>query len=408
MEDLREYDGELESLFTRFRSVQTGSFASAYKPGLERMNAFSELLGHPERKFSSIHVAGTNGKGSVSSMLASVYMAKGCKTGLYTSPHILDFRERMKVDGNLPPKDWVLSFIRRYKADFERLDLSFFDITTGMAFSWFASEGCDEAIVEVGMGGRLDSTNIILPQLCIVTSIGLDHCEWLGGTLEEIAAEKAGIFKEGVPAVIGQTLPQTAPVFRSMAKGPLYFAEDHPVPEDLLSGMDLRGEYQRANLRTVLTALDVLGVEADRQALAHTAERTGLRGRWEKLGENPEIICDIGHNAPALEHNFRQLEASGKPLRIVYAVMADKDLDAIMPLMPVDAEYYFATPSTPRALPSQEILRRYSAFRGTDSGMSAFPDVPSAVKAALEQADTNDLIYIGGSTFAVADAVKIL
>lgn len=408
-----KYNSEVEALFRRFPSVQNVPFGDAYKPGLERMEQFCTLLGHPERRFESIHVAGTNGKGSVSSLLASSLMAKGYRTGLYTSPHLLDFRERMKVDGKIPSKEWVYDFLQKWKPDFERLSLSFFEITTGMAFEFFASCGCDIAVVEVGLGGRLDSTNVIMPRLSIVTSIGLDHTAYLGDTLEAIAGEKAGIFKEGVPALVGEKNPVTEPVFRSVAKGPLYFAEDCNPPgwEDkdlILSRMDLRGEYQEANLRTVLTALWVLGLEPDCSALENAASRTGLHGRWEMLGEHPRIICDIGHNAHALSRNFAQLEneAAGRIPIIVYAVMADKDLDSIMPLMPRRAKYLFVTPSTPRALPSEDILNAVAAFRGSSEGLEAYPDTASGVERALSLAGKDDLIYIGGSTFAVADALK--
>ncbi|MBR1574143.1 MAG: bifunctional folylpolyglutamate synthase/dihydrofolate synthase [Bacteroidales bacterium] len=413
MVDQVKYEAEIQALFQRFPSVQQVPFGDAYKPGLAGMEAFAQVLGQPHRHFRSIHVAGTNGKGSVSSMLASVLMANGYKTGLYTSPHLLDFRERMKVDGQVPSREWVYDFICRYRADFERLHLSFFEITTGMAFRWFADQGCDWAVVEVGLGGRLDSTNIILPELAVVTSIGLDHMAYLGNTLSEIAGEKAGIFKEGIPAVVGEVLPETEPVFRAKARGPLVFAQRTEPPlwekKDLiLSRMDLHGAYQEDNLRTVLAALDILGITPDEAALEHTAARTGLRGRWEQLSDHPLILCDIGHNAHALRRNFAQLEAMGRPMRIVYAVMADKDLSAILPLMPAQASYYFATPDTARALPAERILEAVAAFRGSRAHLSAWPSVAAALQAAREDIPENAVIYIGGSTFAVADAIKAL
>ena len=307
-----KYEEKLSAIFSRFPSVQTSRFADAYKPGLDHMRQFAAILGNPQEQYRTIHVAGTNGKGSVSSMLSSVLMAKGCRTGLYTSPHLVDFRERMKVDGKMPPEEWVYDFLVEYGSVFESLDLSFFEITTGMVLKWFARMQCEWAVVEVGLGGRLDSTNIITPELCVITSIGLDHCALLGNTLAEIAAEKAGIFKEDVPAVIGEVLPETLPVFLDKALGPLYFAD--PSGADLPEGMDLRGDCQRKNLATVLKALEVLGIEPDMEAIKHTAERTGLRGRWEKLRDNPLVICDIGHNAAALGPNFRQLESLGRPM----------------------------------------------------------------------------------------------
>ena len=399
-----KYEEKLSAIFSRFPSVQTSRFADAYKPGLDHMRQFAAILGNPQEQYRTIHVAGTNGKGSVSSMLSSVLMAKGCRTGLYTSPHLVDFRERMKVDGKMPPEEWVYDFLVEYGSVFESLDLSFFEITTGMALKWFARMQCDWAVVEVGLGGRLDSTNIITPELCVITSIGLDHCALLGNTLAEIAAEKAGIFKEDVPAVIGEVLPETLPVFLDKALGPLYFAD--PRGADLPEGMDLRGDCQRKNLATVLKALEVLGIEPDMEAIAHTAERTGLRGRWEKLCDNPLVICDIGHNAAALGPNFRQLESLGRPMTIIYAVMADKDLDAIIPLMPTDAKYIFVTPPTPRALPAEQILERVMGVMDGCPRFRAIPDVARAIAVALEESAPGDVIYIGGSTFAVTEAVK--
>ncbi len=403
-----KYEEKLSAIFSRFPSVQTSRFADAYKPGLDHMRQFAAILGNPQEQYRTIHVAGTNGKGSVSSMLSSVLMAKGCRTGLYTSPHLVDFRERMKVDGKMPPEEWVYDFLTEYGSVFESLDLSFFEITTGMALKWFARMQCDWAVVEVGLGGRLDSTNIITPELCVITSIGLDHCALLGNTLAEIAAEKAGIFKEDVPAVIGEVLPETLPVFLDKALGPLYFAD--PRGADLPEGMDLRGDCQRKNLATVLKALEVLGIEPDMEAIKHTAERTGLRGRWEKLRDNPLVICDIGHNAAALGPNFRQLESLGRPMTIIYAVMADKDLDAIIPLMPTDAKYIFVTPPTPRALPAEQILQRVEGVMGgkgvRNARLRAIPDVARAIAVALEESAPGDVIYIGGSTFAVTEAVK--
>ncbi|MBR6246919.1 MAG: bifunctional folylpolyglutamate synthase/dihydrofolate synthase, partial [Bacteroidales bacterium] len=263
-----KYEEKLSAIFSRFPSVQTSRFADAYKPGLDHMRQFAAILGNPQEQYRTIHVAGTNGKGSVSSMLSSVLMAKGCRTGLYTSPHLVDFRERMKVDGKMPPEEWVYDFLVEYGSVFESLDLSFFEITTGMALRWFAQMQCEWAVVEVGLGGRLDSTNIITPELCVITSIGLDHCALLGSTIAEIAAEKAGIFKEDVPAVIGEVLPETLPVFLDKALGPLYFAD--PRGTDLPEGMDLRGDCQRKNLATVLKALEVLGIEPDMEAIKHT------------------------------------------------------------------------------------------------------------------------------------------
>lgn len=416
---------EVEALFKRFPSVQNVPFADAYKPGLDRMMAFDELLGHPSGAFKTIHIAGTNGKGSVANMLAANLAASGYKTGLYTSPHILDFRERMRIkDGSstvsMVPEDYVLDFIQRYRPDFERLSLSFFEITTGMAFKWFADCGVDWAVVEVGLGGRLDSTNIITPELSVITSIGLDHCALLGNTLAEIAAEKAGIIKPGVPVVVGHRDPETDPVFVARAADSgsrLVFAASDPLPalqQKLLTEMDLQGRCQAENLGTVAAALSELGIPLHPDAIAHTAVLMDFHGRWEKLSDEPLVICDIGHNPPALKENFAQLRemlrAGYSDLIIVYAVMADKDLGSILPLMPPEASYIFTTPKTARALPAEEIAVKFERFFApARPKFSVVPDVAEAVQEALAQmaACPKPIIYIGGSTFAVAEALPV-
>ncbi len=400
-----QYNRLLEELYNRHPSVQnTGFTAGAYKPGLAGMERFDAALGHPARQFRSIHVAGTNGKGSVSSMLAAALSATGLRVGLYTSPHLVDFRERIKLvepDGwSMIPREEVFRFLTENELE----GLSFFEITTGLAFWWFAAQQVDVAVIEVGLGGRLDSTNILTPELAVVTSIGLDHCALLGNTRGAIAAEKAGIFKPGVPALCGQRDDETAPVFEARASVvpcPLFFAEDFDVE---LFDTDLTGPCQAANLRTALAALELLGVEPDREALAHTAARTGLRGRWERLCENPEVICDIGHNPPALEINFRRLRESGRPLLIVFGIMADKDLDGIKPLLPRDARYFLVAPKGERALPADRLAARLAGFDCTVCG-----DVQDGVRQALEAARSTPgcLLYIGGSNFVVAEAVGL-
>ena len=416
---------EVEALFKRFPSVQNVPFGDAYKPGLDRMMAFDELLGHPSGAFKTIHIAGTNGKGSVANMLAANLAASGYKIGLYTSPHILDFRERMRIkDGSstvsMVPEDYVLDFIQRYRPDFERLSLSFFEITTGMAFKWFADCGVDWAVVEVGLGGRLDSTNIITPELSVITSIGLDHCALLGNTLAEIAAEKAGIIKPGVPVVVGHRDPETDPVFVARAADAgsrLVFAASEPLPalqQKLLTEMDLQGRCQAENLGTVAAALSELGIPLHPDAIAHTAVLMDFHGRWEKLSDEPLVICDIGHNPPALKENFAQLRemlhAGYSDLIIVYAVMADKDLGSILPLMPPEASYIFTTPKTARALPAEEIAVKFERFFApARPKFSVVPDVAEAVQEALAQmaACPKPIIYIGGSTFALAEALPV-
>lgn len=471
--DMEKYNSLINDIFQRFPSVQTSSFNDAYKPGLQHMTDFNNLLGNPDKKYRTIHVAGTNGKGSVANMLSSVLAGAGLKVGLYTSPHIIDFRERMRVvDGSarrqqpdseinkaeLVSKEYVYDFLEKWSGMFDKMELSFFEITTGLAFKWFEDQNVDIAVIEVGLGGRLDSTNIITPELSIVTSIGLDHCDLLGDTLEKIAFEKAGIFKKGVPALVGETRPETEPVFRArfvevnanvtsaltQTKTALTFA-DQTEPSlwymsgDLLRLMDLQGEYQSRNLRTVMAALDILrdlwavpgdpeswkGV-ADRlldkvnvaDSLIHTALRMDFHGRWERLSTNPDVICDIGHNAPALTYNFGQLKEyleTGRytSLIMVYGVMADKNFDAIMPLFPENATWIFTTPQTKRSDPASDIKGRYAAFCEKHGRMAnrlyVQDSVRNAVAMALKTAAAyggNPLVYIGGSTFVVSEAVS--
>jgi dihydrofolate synthase/folylpolyglutamate synthase len=440
------YRALLDEIFRRFPSVQKTAFATAYKPGLAGMEAFCEALGHPERAFKSVHVAGTNGKGSVAALLASALAGAGIRTGLYTSPHLLDFRERARiVSGDtfeLVPKSYVFDFLTAWEPYFIEHGLSFFEITTGLAFKWFADSGVPVAVIETGLGGLRDSTNVITPELSVVTTIGLDHCAQLGDTLEAIAGEKAGIFKPGVPALVGESNPETDPVFDDEAwmTCPLTFA-DKVRPslwhrrQEILRKMDLQADVQEKNLRTVLAAIDILKGIPGFKALADTegvlggitraARRTGFRGRWERLSDLPFVICDIGHNPQALTYNFNQLrryveEGRCSSLIIVYGIMADKDLDAIIPLMPADATYIFTAPATDRALPAAEILQRYTAA-GRGRAYAA-ETVRQAVQMALGLAQTLSgqtnrsasaakpvppLVFIGGSAFVVAEALPL-
>ena len=439
---MKDYDRIIKSLFERHQSVQNAGFTSdSYKPGLDRIRNLDRRMGRPSEHLRFIHVAGTNGKGSVSSMLAASLAGSGYRVGLFTSPHLLDFRERIKIveDGgcSLIPRECVLEFLEK----FDSPELSFFEITTGMALWYFQRCDVDVAVLEVGLGGLLDSTNIVTPEIAIVTSIGLDHCALLGGTRALIAGQKAGIFKSGVPAVVGERDDETAPVFEAAAASvhcPLFFA-DQILPSgqnDTFSGqndtfsssvilseakdlialasqMDLRGEWQQKNLRTVLCALDLLGEDPDYEAIAHAAAITGLRGRWETVAESPLTIADIGHNPAALKVNFARLEemmASGDydKLIIVYGIMADKDLDSIVPMMPRGAEYFFAAPDTPRALPAAEILRRFQIPGQDGVDAQACESVADAVQKAVAAATPQSLIYVGGSAFMVADYLKLL
>ena len=422
----KTYQERLEELFRQSPSVQTAGFGTdSYKPGLEGMRALDDVLGHPWKAYPCIHVAGTNGKGSVCSMLASALSAAGLKVGLYTSPHLLDFRERIKVvreAAEMISKEGVWTFLEDYAGALE--GRSFFEVTTAMALWWFARQQVDAAVIEVGLGGRLDSTNIITPVLSVVTSIGLDHCALLGDTRAEIAGEKAGIFKPGVPALVGYSDEETAPVFRGTAArtgSPLFFADAlRPLETEPL---DLQGPCQEENLRTVRCALDLLAredhavgralrgcsLEKMRTGWAHAALRTGLHGRWERVWQTPEVICDIGHNPPALRHNFQRLQGLHRPLFIVYGIMADKDLEGIAPLMPPKARYYLTAPATPRALPEGTLSARLRNLR-PDLETETVPGVAEAVRKAMRDAanQPDALIYAGGSTFVVAEVMAAL
>ncbi len=401
------YNSRIDELFARSPSVQNAGFtAGAYKPGLEGMMKFDSSIGKPWKKFKCIHVAGTNGKGSVSSMIAASLSALGFRVGLYTSPHLLDFRERMKIVGEgMIGREEVWEFLDTYDCD----GLSFFEITTGMAFWWFAGKQLDYAVIEVGLGGRLDSTNIITPALSVITSIGLDHCALLGGTRSAIASEKAGIFKKDVPALVWGHDSETDTVFESKASDagcPLFFA-DIESAGGIIS--DLTGEYQQGNIATAIKALDILGFplcDVVLDALKHTAERTGLRGRWEKLCLNPLTICDIGHNPAALKVNFSSLEKSGRPLVIVYGVMADKDIGSIIPLMPACAHYILVAPEIPRAMKVDELFDRIKSVR-PELDTERAGSVREGIEQARRYAGPDSIIYIGGSTFVVCEALPL-
>ncbi len=414
------YEEKIEKLFTRTPSFQNVG-AAAYKPGLDTMLQFDSLLGNPGRGLRCIHIAGTNGKGSVSSFLATALSGGGRRIGLYTSPHLVDFRERIKIVSEngfeMIPREAVEEFLDTCDNFIESRQPSFFEITTAMAFRYFASVGVDLAVVECGLGGRLDSTNIVTPLLSIITNIGLEHCAFLGDTLGKIASEKAGIIKPGVPVVVGEINPETRPVFEKAAaeRGcDLVFA---PEIDCRLSadGLDLPGGYQRQNLATVAAALDILrsryGIVADTSRLLRTAHLTGLRGRWEKLSSRPDIICDIGHNAHGLRQVFDQLRKVTPEYRhiyIVFGVVSDKDVEAIAPLMikpDGKVSYIFTQPSTQRAMPVAELAARLAPY-----GICGreIPAVADALAIAKKEAAAEDLIFVGGSNFTVSDAVGYL
>ena len=385
--------------------------AGAYKEGMENTWALDEHFGHPHRSFRSIHIAGTNGKGSCSHTLAAILQEAGYKVGLYTSPHLIDFRERIRVNGQPVPEAYVIRFVEEERAFFEPLHPSFFELTTAMAFRYFAEEKVDVAVVEVGLGGRLDCTNIIRPDLCIITNISLDHVQFLGDTLEKIAGEKAGIIKPGIPVVIGETTPETRPVFQKKAEevgAPIHFAEEevkevHPDWE-----YELKGLYQEKNRRTLWAALPLLQEggyqisESDIQAgFAHVVELTGLMGRWQKLQEHPTVVCDTGHNVGGIQYIAEQLRRQVfRQLHIVIGMVNDKDVRGVLALLPREATYYFTQASVKRALPAGQ-LARLAAEAGLQG--TCYPDVPSAVRAAQKESLPEDFIFVGGSSFIVAD-----
>ncbi|MBB4803789.1 dihydrofolate synthase/folylpolyglutamate synthase [Flavobacterium nitrogenifigens] len=383
--------------------------ASAYKEDLTNIKLLAEHLGNPQKQLRCIHVAGTNGKGSTSHMLSSVLQEAGYKVGLYTSPHLKDFRERIKINGQEISEEFVIEFIAKHKSFFEANDMSFFEMTVGLAFDYFASEKTDIAIIEVGLGGRLDATNIITPLVSVITNIGLDHTQFLGNTLEAIAGEKAGIIKPNVPVVIGEYTSETKPVFLAKAEesnAPIYLASDL-IDQIYLS--DLIGDYQFHNKKTVQQTISILNNETDfkvsaeqlKEGLLHVVKNTGLQGRWQQLGENPKIICDTAHNKHGLSVVMNQLQHEKyEKLHIVLGVVNDKDLDSILPLFPKEAQYYFCHPDSSRALPA-ETLQKASQNFGLIG--EKYDSVAIAFAEAKKNASENDFIYVGGSTFVVAE-----
>jgi len=441
--DALAYEDMISGLFQRFQSFQSAG-KDAYKPGLDRMEFLDQMAGHPHKKYKTIHIAGTNGKGSVSNMLASVLASTGLRVGLYTSPHILDFRERMRIlDGEGPvemiSREEVWDYVQKWNETFDNLGLSFFEITTSMAFDWFAARKVDIAVIECGLGGRMDSTNIITPELSVITNIGLDHCDILGETLPEIAFEKAGIIKPRIPVVIGEggleidvvferkvlytNLPE--PEFmgdRSRIMGLLKSAEKQTPSawtraDEILAAMDLQGSYQRKNLRTVMTAFDALGIEmtdAVVSAIEHTAARMDFHGRWERLSTEPLTLCDIGHNAHGLKYNFGQLadmKAAGKyeDLILVYGSVSDKDVDAVLRLLPSFATIIFTAANSHRAMSAKELEARFAALGLGAKATFSCDKVADAVALARDLAARSalPLIYIGGSTYVVSEAVRL-
>ena len=403
----------------------------AYKAGLENTYLLDKYFNHPHRQFRTIHIAGTNGKGSCSHTLAAILQSAGYKTGLYTSPHLIDFRERIRVNGIPVSKEYVIDFVEKHRAFFEPLHPSFFELTTAMAFHYFAQSQVDVAIIEVGLGGRIDCTNIICPDLCVITNISFDHIQFLGNTLAKIATEKAGIIKEKTPVVIGETTPETKPIFTTRAKevnAPIYFAEEeqllhsssinekgkriYQTTDYLNLEGELEGLCQLKNTNTLLSAIRLLKqagyqlTESNiRKGFSQVCELTGLMGRWQKLESEPTLICDTGHNVGGISYIIEQLEHQKyERLHIVIGMVNDKDIDGVLSLMPQDAFYFFTQASVERAMPVEDFAVK--AMRHGLSG-TLCDTVQDAVEKALRRARENDLIFIGGSTFIVADALPL-
>ena len=405
--------------------------STAYKEGLENIEALLEIVGHPERKFKSIHIAGTNGKGSVAHLTSSYCQERGLKTGLFTSPHLVDFRERIRIDGTMIDESDVLRFFNAYKRQFDELEPSFFEMTTTLAFWYFAEQKVDIAVVEVGLGGRLDATNVLNPILSIITNISLEHTQLLGNTIAKIAFQKAGIIKQDVPVVIGEFHPESFPVFTDIAlqrNAPLFLAEENYTIEGTLLDcnildvqgvtlyehvrMPLLGEYQRKNLKTFLQAVEIIEqlmpvdkdvtVEAIQKVVTHT----DFMGRWQILCHQPLTICDVGHNLGGLTITMKQLDALNcRQLRVVYGMVADKDIDHILPLLPRKAKYYVCKAAIERALPAAELAEKMQAL-GLDCAI--YTSVSQALSAAQGDAEPEDVIFIGGSCFVVGEALATL
>jgi dihydrofolate synthase/folylpolyglutamate synthase len=402
------YPETLNWLFNQLPMYQLQG-ASAYKKDLTNVHLLMDYLGHPEKKLQCIHVAGTNGKGSSSHMLASVLQEAGYKVGLYTSPHLKDFRERIKINGVMIPEDFVCDFVNQHQSFFEANDMSFFEMSVGLAFDYFAKEKIDIAVIEVGMGGRLDATNIILPLVSVITNIGLDHTQFLGNTLAAIASEKAGIIKSNIPVVIGEFTTETQPVFLAKAKenkSDLYFASDliaTTFPSDLI------GDYQVNNKKTVVQTLAVLNQQTVfktteshwKSGLSQVVKNTGLQGRWQQLSELPKTICDTAHNTHGLTIVLNQIQKETfDQLHFVLGVVNDKDLDEVLPLFPKNAEYYFCKPNIPRGLEATVLAQKAAQF-GLNGKI--YNSVSAAYAKAKQNAQPTDFIYVGGSTFVVAE-----
>ena len=402
--------------------------ASAYKEGLDNMLALDEHFDHPHTHFKIIHVAGTNGKGSCSHTIAAVLQSMGYKVGLYTSPHLVDFRERIRINGKKITKQYVVDFVAAEKDFFEPLHPSFFELTTALAFKYFAEQHIDIAVIEVGLGGRLDSTNIITPILSVITNISKDHTRFLGSTLSDIASEKAGIIKYGIPVVIGEAVEETRSVFEAKARSmdaPIIFAEDDPLVQSATHTSEgtivyqtnlfgeivgqLGGEYQIKNTNTILCSLHAMKIDnlqAIREGFLHVCELTGLMGRWHKLRNKPLVVCDTGHNIGGWNYLAQQIKNQPcNQLHIVFGMVDDKDVDSVMELLPPNALFYWVQPNTHRAIPKEII-----ASKGLVHGLrgKTYNNVQTAYKTAICNAAIEDFVFIGGSSYVVADLFTYL
>ena len=399
-----KYEEGLNYLFSKLPMYQrTG--AAAYKKDIGNIIKACKILDNPQNKFKSIHIAGTNGKGSTAHMLASIFQEAGYKTGLYTSPHLKDFRERIKINGQLISKKDTLDFILKNKIQYEKIEMSFFEYTVAMAFDYFANENVDIAIIETGLGGRLDSTNIISPEISIITNIGYDHTNLLGNSLEEIAKEKAGIIKKNTPVIIGRKQKETEHIFKSEAKeknSPIHFCK-----KNLNYSTDLKGEYQKENLNTALQAMKILNLNINdgiiSKGLNNVVKNTGLNGRWQTIAKKPLTICDTGHNEDGIKNNIKQLKKlKFNKLHFVFGTVNDKDLRKILRLLPVNAQYYFCSANIARSLNSEKLLEESKNFKLLGE---QYESVIEAYHSAQSNAKMDDLIFIGGSTFIVAEVL---
>lgn len=427
-----DYQATLEYMYSQLPMFQRMG-RPAFKPDLGNSHKLMELLDHPENKFRSIHIAGTNGKGSTAHMITSVMMEHGLRVGLYTSPHLKDFRERITINGEKVQKQFVVDFIRKHKKPLDHIGCSFFEMTVGMAFAWFAEQKVDAAVIETGMGGRLDSTNVINPLLSVITNIGLDHTFFLGDTLEKIAGEKAGIIKPATPVIIGKTQPETQAVFEKKAQEnqanirfadqEIAFSEPETSPEGLkiekvyhnkqliLTDLqtDLSGAYQAENIRTALMTALLLQKEFDLErkkilnGFRKVIRNTHLAGRWQKLSDTPPTYCDTAHNAEGLQWVMKQLESIPKSkLHFVLGMVNDKHLEEILKLLPQKAQYYFCKADIPRGLPAKD-LQKEAATVGLSG--ETYPSVKEALHTAQTAAQDKDVVFVGGSTFTVAEVL---